>query len=177
MRIIWPACSAPCHASIVMLSIICANKVVMIAHTAYVPTAALEDVHSTSGLDCCATIVPTVSTVRYTLVFYSDVRYFWKKARLVACVKLVLVVDYIQLRRSHSILPNILIFHCGNMTLTILSPDSVIGIATYSCITCKLICIYPNLGGNTMIRLAILLLIINIGLSTMLTLTLTLPAL
>ena len=39
----------------------------------------------------------TVSTVRYTLVFHSDVCYFRKEAWLVIHVHLVLVVDYIKL--------------------------------------------------------------------------------
>lgn len=41
--------------------------------------------------------MPTVSTVGYTLVFYTDIGYFWKKAWLVIHINLVLVVYYIQL--------------------------------------------------------------------------------
>jgi hypothetical protein len=103
MRIVRTTCSTACHASVVMLPVIPHKIVIMIAHSAYVTTAALQHVHGASRLDCCRCIVSTVSTVRYTLVFDSDVCYFWEKPWLVIHINLVLVVYYIQLGGSNSV--------------------------------------------------------------------------
>lgn len=45
----------------------------------------------------------TMSTVWYTLIFNPNIRDFWKEARLIVRIELVLVVCYIELGRSHAI--------------------------------------------------------------------------
>jgi len=76
-----------------MLPIISNKIVIMIAHSADMSTTALQHVHGACWLHCWCSIMPTVSTVRYTLIFHSNVRYFRKESWLVIYIHLVLVVD------------------------------------------------------------------------------------
>ena len=173
MLIISATCSTASHTSIMMLPFIWRRQIRMIAHTTYMSSTALKHIHSSCWLHRCRAIVPTVCTIWYTLIFYSNICYFGKETRLIIHGELIFVVCYIQLGRPHSVQSNILIFHRWNMSLTILS--TVISIALQSSISSKLLVITSWLISYTMILLSIVI-ITRIS-SCLLALTLTLSTL